>query len=252
MVWIYSNLLPFNINNQRLPEAIMEDKINKEWRSIPSGRISVHEAKRLMFVMYAVGIVLSFRLGCTIPCGSLIALGYLYNNCGGADKNCAVRNLINAAGFISFGSGATIVASGGSSLPIQAWQWLAMISDIVAYTVQMQDFPDQEGDRSRGRRTVPLVIGDVEARWTVAIAVLIWSYVAPTFWPLGIKGHLVTSIPGAFIVVRVMTLRSPGPDMSTFKIWNLWMMCLYVLPLLSAHKEEHQGVESPNARLNIW
>lgn len=127
-----------------------------------------------------------------------------------------------------------------------------MISAIVASTVQMQDIPDQEGDRSRGRRTVPLVIGDVEARWKVAITVVLWSFVAPTFWALGIKGQLVTIIPGAVIVVRVMTIRSPGPDMSTFKIWNLWMMCLYVLPLLSAHKEEYQGVKSPNARLNIW
>ncbi|KAL8724363.1 MAG: hypothetical protein Q9166_007999, partial [cf. Caloplaca sp. 2 TL-2023] len=36
LLWTWLNLLPFNINNQRQPAAILEDKINKSWRPLPS------------------------------------------------------------------------------------------------------------------------------------------------------------------------------------------------------------------------
>lgn len=38
-----------------------------------------------------------------------------------------------------------------------------------------QDMKDQDGDRSRGRRTAPIVLGDVVARSTIAIS--FWSVV---------------------------------------------------------------------------
>ena len=31
------------------------------------------------------------------------------------------------------------------------------------------------GDRARNRRTLPLVLGDWIARWTIAVPVMIWS-----------------------------------------------------------------------------
>lgn len=43
-LWTWINLLPFSIDNQRRPKAIEEDRINKPWRPMPSGRVSM--AKR--------------------------------------------------------------------------------------------------------------------------------------------------------------------------------------------------------------
>lgn len=62
----------------------------------------------------------------------------------------------------------------------QQWHW--MIGVIVFTTLQVQDLCDQEGDRDRGRRTIPVIFGDNVARWTVAIPIAFWSYVAPSFW----------------------------------------------------------------------
>jgi hypothetical protein len=39
-------------------------------------------------------------------------------------------------------------------------KWLAMITDTVFSTVQLQDMPDQQGDKLRGRKTMPLIMGD--------------------------------------------------------------------------------------------
>ena len=48
--WIWLNILVISISNQRLPAGILEDKINKPWRPIASGRIGVEQASQLLFV----------------------------------------------------------------------------------------------------------------------------------------------------------------------------------------------------------
>jgi len=48
LCWVYINLLPFDINNQRQPSGLVADNINKLWRPSPAGRISDEKAKTLM------------------------------------------------------------------------------------------------------------------------------------------------------------------------------------------------------------
>ena len=43
MVWVWVNLLLFNMSNQSQPGAIEEDSVNKPWRPIVSGRMRVKE-----------------------------------------------------------------------------------------------------------------------------------------------------------------------------------------------------------------
>ena len=80
-------------------------------------------------------------------------LGYWYNNLGGSDRNCLVRNSINGLGFVCYMSGAVEVASESAlpfSLPLA--QWLTVVSIVVASTVHTQDMYDQAGDHARGRQ----------------------------------------------------------------------------------------------------
>lgn len=115
--WVWIHLLPFAINNQAQNESIQEDQINKPWRPLPSGRITSHNALRIMFVFYAVSLISSFILGGYRQSLSLIFLGTWYNNFGGADRGLIIRNLINALGYICFTSGAMEVAQ-KSYLPL--------------------------------------------------------------------------------------------------------------------------------------
>ncbi|MCJ1461162.1 hypothetical protein MMC28_011544, partial [Mycoblastus sanguinarius] len=226
LLWIWVNLLPFNISNQRQQSAVLEDGANKPWRPIPSGRISLPNAKWLMWACYSVALIVSINLDCAVPCLTLIALGWIYNDLGGADYSCLVRNFINAAGFTCFASGATVVASGRVMLTCAAYKWFAMIVAIVFSTVQMQDMPDQEGDSVRGRKTVPLVIGDREARWTVAAPVAFWSVLAPAFWKVSFVGFGIPLLLGIVVTKRVMVNCTVREDKLTFKLWNLWMVSL--------------------------
>ena len=238
--WCWINLLPFVIDNQRQPEAIREDGENKPWRTMPSGRMSQTHAKWLMWCLYPVAIVASLKLGGLKQCLALIFLGWWYNDLGGADHDCLTRNFLNACGFLSFASGATEVASRsallGSPFKPIAWSWFLVIGAVIFTSVHIQDLYDQVGDGLRGRKTVPLTIGDHYARWSIAIAMTVWSVACPTFWQLGPGTYAMSMVTAAIVTFRTLSKRSVAADKLTFRIWNLWMVMLYLMPLFKSIK----------------
>ena len=141
VLWVWINVLIFDLANQRLPNSIIEDSVNKPWRPIPSGRLSADQARRLLLAVLPIAILITFYTGGIQETIAMNTLVYMYNDLGGADENFVVRNLINAAGFICYSAGATRVACGHDvySLNDKAYQWLAMIGGIVFSTLQMQD-----------------------------------------------------------------------------------------------------------------
>lgn len=122
-------------------------------------------------------------LGGMWQCIELMNLEYWYNGLKGADSNCVTRNLINACEYMCFTSEVLQVASEPfiSSLKPLAYQWLLVMGPVILTILQLQDMSDQEGDRLRRRWTVPLVVGDSAARWTIAILVGFWSWLCSAF-----------------------------------------------------------------------
>ncbi|KAK0744970.1 UbiA prenyltransferase family-domain-containing protein [Apiosordaria backusii] len=237
--WVWINLLPFAIDNQRQPEAILEDRHNKPWRTMPSGRMTEGQAKTLMLFLYPLALFTSLWLGGTRQCLALMVLGYGYNDLNLGDWSWVSRNVINALGFCCFASGALEVAM-DSPLSFFGEQsqtmvkWLAMIGGIVFSTVQTQDMADQVGDSMRGRKSMPLALGDGPARWTIAVPMVAWSTICPWFWRVSAGAHVVVACLGLLIACRTLRRRSIEADKRTFQLWNLWMACLYTLPLLFA------------------
>ena len=241
-LWVWLNLLPFAINNQRQPEAIREDSLNKPWRTMPSQRLSPESAKYLMLVFYVIAIVTSFFLGNLLQCLALVLLGHWYNDLRGADANCLVRNFINACGFVCFFSGALQVAIGGrgfegrrseSTIRLLGW-WYVVIACIVFSTVQTQDMYDQRGDAARNRKTMPLVIGDMRARWTIAVPMAVWCWAAPWFWASSAPAYIAPVSLGLTVTVRTLWAKNEKQDKVTFLVWNCWLASVYLLPLFKA------------------
>jgi 4-hydroxybenzoate polyprenyltransferase len=242
--WVWINLLPFAIDNQRQHEAVQEDLLNKPWRPLPSRRISAGSAKSLMTILYLVAVATSFFLGNMTQCLTLIVLGFCYNDLGGSDSGIIVRNFINASGFICFSSGALQVVVGleESALDRLSW-WLIVIAAIVFSTVQTQDMYDQRGDAIRRRRTLPLVIGDGPARWTIAGPMVLWCWLTPWFWGSSIIGYLAPVTLGMTVATRTLRVRNEKGDLVIFRLWNLWLVSVYLLPLI-------KGVEAQLSRQN--
>ncbi|KAI0435841.1 UbiA prenyltransferase family [Xylaria telfairii] len=240
--WVYANLLPFEINNQRQPEAIQEDKLNKPWRTMPSGKWTSNQAFFGMWFFYMSAGLLSWSIGVLPWSLCLMLLGSWYNNFGGSDVNPVVRNLINALGYTCFGVGALEVAlnvplniNPGEIIEpknLRLLGWVSIVALIIMTTVQTQDMEDQMGDIQRGRRSLPVEIGDGPARWITAIFMAIWAPVCPVFWQSSWLGYAIT-MPWALLVAwRTLMFRGVEEDKQTFRLWNIWIMSIYLLPLL--------------------
>lgn len=231
--WVWINLLPFCIGNQRLPQAIKEDAINKPWRALPSRRLSPEAAGRLLVISYLCAFVTSLVTGGIRQCLALVLLGYLYNDCGGANVSPVCRNVLNGFGYVAFGSGAMEIALGKSFGSLTVMSWLAVIALIIASGIQTADMYDQEGDRLLDRKTLPLVIGDAACRYTIAIGVLFWSLFGMWFWESVIVAGVGPLSLAAIIAKRTLTKKAVQQDVTTFKLWNLWLVSIYSLPLIN-------------------
>jgi 4-hydroxybenzoate polyprenyltransferase len=235
LFWVWLNLLPFAINNQRTPAAITEDSINKPWRPLPSRRVTPAQAKAWMLFFYTYAVCYSAFTGSALTqSASLVVLGTWYNNCDGADASPIVRNAINALGYICFTSGALEIAVGSKVALLSCGaliKWLGIIAGIVFTTVHTMDMYDQEGDAARGRRTLPLVIGDNAARWIICVFMYIWGVACPMFWHAPPLACAVSMMLAGTVGFRTLYWRSVADDKRTFIVWNVWMASVYTLPL---------------------
>ena len=236
MIWTWFHLLPLAMNNQHRQTDIEEDKKNKPWRPIPAGRLSVEETKFFMVASYVVSILGSIYLGGMTECLALVAQGWIYNELGAANDSYLARNILNATGYMTFAAGAAKVACIQSGTTIQrgTYSWFILLGLVVATTIQFQDLYDQEGDRARGRRTIPLIAGDGIARLSVGLPVAVWSLLCPSFWRLDARGFVLPMLLGAVVIFRLFCYKGVCADKTSFKLWNAWVVVLYLLPFVKS------------------
>lgn len=236
LMWTWLNLLPLAMNNEHRQDDVEEDKKNKPWRPIPAGRLSIEETKYLMLASYVAAILESACFGALPECLALVVQGWIYNELGAANDSYLTRNVLNATGYMTFAAGAAKVACihSGTAVRKEAYPWFLLLSLVIATTIQLQDVYDQEGDSARGRRTVPLVLGDGAARLSVGLPIAVWSLLCPAFWRLDARGFVLPVILGAVVIFRLFSYRGVSADKTSFKIYNVWVVVLYLLPFVKA------------------
>ncbi|KAI1496244.1 UbiA prenyltransferase family-domain-containing protein [Biscogniauxia marginata] len=238
--WLY--VFHFDCSNQKDPESIEEDKINKPWRAIPSGRLTVEAAERWYVVATCLLLLASGAwLGGFPETLMFMAETYIYDSASGASSWWA-KNLINAMFYATGQLGATRVAARSmtnTTLSREGYEWCALLFLTTLTTVQIQDLRDQAGDHARGRRTIPLVLGDVTTRWVTALFIWFWSIVCPAYWGNGAftAGYILPLLVGTYVSLRALFCRSVKDDRTTFHLHTLlWLPTLYAVPLLSKYE----------------
>ncbi|KAL9130348.1 MAG: hypothetical protein Q9217_001450 [Psora testacea] len=236
-LWLWLNTLAFAITNQMAARSVTEDSINKPWRAIPSGQITSRRARNLLLGLVPAVYVITTYLGAGSTTLMALILNWMYNDLGGSDVHYVVRNLINALAMVVSSIGTTQVAihegfsNGSTEFTLRGYQWLTIKAAIIFTTLQVQDLRDQDGDRSRLRSTVPIVIGDELARWSVAVPILIWSLLTPYFWGMSASGFVLPVLLGMVMSIRVLLLRDVEADQVTWRLWGLWTLSIFFLPL---------------------
>lgn len=238
VIWIWIHLLVENLANQRQPQSVAEDAINKPWRPLPSGRLSQAEVLRLLQAGVPTVAAVSLLLDAFTPSATFTTLVWLYNDLEGSSTGPILRNVVNAAGLCCLGwGGHTVLLSRDTSDQShlsQGWllHWILVTAAVVATTVHAQDMPDMKGDRARQRKTLPLVYGEEVARWSLAVLVVLWSVIFPVFCNVQIP--VVRWLPlgvGSFISVLTTLYQHEYSDKLVWNLWCFWVAGLYLLPL---------------------
>jgi 4-hydroxybenzoate polyprenyltransferase len=146
------------------------------------------------------------------------------------------RNLLQSVALVCHARGSTIVAAGPlHTLGPGSFLWFGIIGAIVFTSIQTQDLEDMEGDAKRDRKTIPLVFGETLGRLSVAIPVAGWSIICPLFWQLELPSYIPSCLIGFTIAFRVLVWSDIRSDKITWKMWCLWIISIYLLPLLKDH-----------------
>lgn len=236
LLWLWLHLLIADISNQRLPNSVLEDKINKPWRPIPAGRVSPDGARRALQVLAPSTVGLSILLESLAPSTALLSLSWLYSDLDMGSTGPLIRNWVNALALGCFGwGGVSVLLGGGQGVDGDSLQgWILLTTLAIATTIHAQDLPDMTGDAMRGRRTFPLVHGETAARCSVSILVPVWTVAGLVFWD---GGHWAwcAAFPLSIVVsLVVLTQRGEQSGAMAWQLWCIWITIIYAIPMLAS------------------
>ncbi|KAF5388376.1 hypothetical protein D9615_000799 [Tricholomella constricta] len=119
-IWIWFHLILCNVSNQA--RAKEEDAVNRPWRPIPSGRITVRQAVvlRWFLVIFCATWSATYGAGTVMATLGLVTVTVLYDEAG-FSNGPFTKNLCNVGGYTAFEVGATrIMGTAATSLPSAA------------------------------------------------------------------------------------------------------------------------------------
>ena len=157
------------------------DEINDVGRPIPSGRITIHEAKVLTIILFVAGAAIAATINLPVFFCSIVfsGLGIAYSMPPIRFKDGVFANVgwgLGIATAILFG--ASVTAINNSSL-VAAFT----LAFLTAGCGLIKDLKDLEGDRAMNLHTLPIVFGERRAIQVMTIAsiagfpLLFWSLI---------------------------------------------------------------------------
>ena len=217
-------VLPHCIANQI--NGVEEDRVNKPWRVLPSGQLSMRQMWTRLFVSFAVFLAVGLWLGVFLWALAWSVVVVL-NNFGKATHRWYVKDLWMGVGMFVLMSPAWQIVAPISS---QGMLWSAVLSVAVFVLVPMQDLRDMSGDRVCGRVTFPLAFGEVVARGFLAcfflvIPALFFAMMARAAWtPGSLLFWLALSAWAWVLAHRVWFRRSTTHDHLTYQAFCWWFV----------------------------
>ncbi|KAH9015170.1 UbiA prenyltransferase family [Lactarius hengduanensis] len=232
ILWLWVHALQLALANQTLPLAIAEDALNHPDRPLPAGRISIHAARVLRWVMIPVCFLLSAAYGPRTALASVGASLFMlaYNEGGGANGHWFIRNALNAVGYAVAEAGATLVACRNEcDADSTACAAVALSAGIILTTIHTQDFKDMRGDAATGRVTFPIAYPSL-SRAATALFLIAWSWCASRTWRLDQISAATMGVLALFVGVRFVVRTDVRADKISFYWYNVWLCSAYILP----------------------
>ena len=194
------------------------DRVNKPKRPLPSGRLSLSDAWRFTWVMYAIALVLAWLVapGGRHECFWIVlvatAVTFLYS----APPFRTKRLGIWANVTIAIPRGVLLKVAGWSSVKtafgLEPWYIGGIFGLFLLGATSTKDFADMEGDARGGCRTLPIQFGVRRAAWMISP-----SFVVPFLMiPIGAWTGVLT---GNFWLLQTL-----GLTMTAYGIYVCYLM----------------------------
>lgn len=223
--WLYVTI--FCLSNQLV--GMEEDRANKPDRPLVSGAVSRRGAYvRWLAAMLLFPLLAWWFGGFDVLKWALLwqIVVLLHNFLGWGDR-WITKNAAMMLGTMAQLAAAWQLAA--PTIPAEAWRWILLISLVVFPLVSVQDLRDMTGDRTIGRRTMPLAVGEHATRWFVCICFIL---VIPAIHfglmrPAGLNSQVIAcdlAVAGIslLIALRVVTRRLPRHDHRTYMLFTYW------------------------------
>ncbi|KAF8125716.1 UbiA prenyltransferase family [Boletus edulis] len=220
VTWIWLHLLMCNVANQ--VKAPDEDKINKPFRPLPSGRIAEHHARTLRWILVPVCLACSAAYSTELLFTSieLQVLTVLYSELH-CDEYFILKNFLTAAMYGCAGFGGALLAGCDRSHVHKTAQLAVQLSTTVfASTLHAQDFKDVSGDRLTGRCTLPILF-PLGSRLSVALGIPMWSICLSHVWHLDLLSATVVIVYSGYTGIRFLLYQSVDDDKRSCKFYSV-------------------------------
>ncbi|KAI0071728.1 hypothetical protein K474DRAFT_1733012 [Panus rudis PR-1116 ss-1] len=229
ILWIWVHQQTFNLSNQTI--GINEDKLNKAWRPLPAGRVTVHSARLCWWLLAPTCLFYSLHYGFATACASLVLCVFtVIHNDFKAHTHWLLKNVVSAVGLAAFETGAAVIIGRGW-VQLDRTSILALCLSIAIHvtTLHAQDFKDVAGDQRIGRCTLP-IMAPAFARYMMICGLTAWSITLGFVWGLRLWLHVLFVILGMFTGYRFVSMREIADDQVSYYWYNLWLAFSHLLP----------------------
>ncbi|KAG1882475.1 UbiA prenyltransferase family-domain-containing protein [Suillus subluteus] len=228
LCWLWFHLFQFNASNQSYSSH--EDVLNKPWRPVPSGRISVKDSRALRWglMVFCLGISSLFSLNVVITSGVYSVFVAMHDDFH-LSRHPIFKNLCTAGGYVTYEVGCLLILSRESSLDGTSVNALSCSVLVILLTIHAQDFADVNGDRKSGRRTLPIIAPE-GSRIYMLCALPLFSFALASFWSLGPLSSVLFVSMGSWVGIRYFLFRSEICDQSSYRLYNIWLIGVHLLP----------------------
>ncbi|KAG1882471.1 UbiA prenyltransferase family-domain-containing protein [Suillus subluteus] len=228
LCWLWFHLFQFNVSNQSY--SAHEDVVNKPWRPMPSGRISVKDSRILRWglVVFCLGLSSLFSLNVVIP-SAVYAVFVVMNDDFHLSRHPIFKNVCNTGGYVTYELGCSLILSREYSLDGTSIKAISCSALVVLLTIHAQDFADVNGDCRVGRRTLPIIAPE-GSRIYMLCALPLLSLTLASFWSLGPLSTVLFVFMGSWVGIRYFLFRGVICDQSSYRLYNIWLIGVHLLP----------------------
>lgn len=231
LLYFLLSVVTFCVSNQII--GLEEDRLNKPSRPLVTGAISYRGAQYRWVVSMVLLSLCGWWFG-VLNWALLWQVCTILHNFVGFSKHWSTKYLLTGVGLT-----AELAAAWQLVTPLTplAWRWLLVLGSAWILLCPVQDLRDITGDRATGRKTIPIVFGEIVSRVMLSVGFSLLPLVIhfALMMPAGNSWNLMLwdlgqAVVSFIIAARIIFYRTPQMDRHTYMLFTYW----YCLVLASA------------------